>query len=407
MSLAVYTTNCPDTISGNYGQMPGPKDSYQAPGTKIALNEYMNEENSVCRRRAPEMGVAAPLQHVLSASRKADPFRVTVSDEKAFGAPTPSQNIPQSGPTQVGRARARARARREGARRALCPLRPAGGAGDLRAAAAASASRRERPGRRRPPRAGRGSASAAPRAWAPGSRKRRAGGVEPSGRPSPEWQCSAAAAGGGDLSAAARAGASPWRLAEAEAVSVAAAEGMLLKLLQRQTYTCLSHRYGLYVCFVGVVVTIVSAFQFGEVSKRRGESHRAPSRRPQPSPRRCPGGAPQCPAPRSASRLPVRPPCLQLRDASPEPVVPRSPGRRHRHSTPRAPVGASGGEERTGLLPSASRGEGRREASARASRCSLQGPPSTDFPRSVLPSRTPFVRSAPKPFPLPLLQFLL
>ncbi|XP_049638759.1 N-acetylglucosamine-1-phosphotransferase subunits alpha/beta [Suncus etruscus] len=40
---------------------------------------------------------------------------------------------------------------------------------------------------------------------------------------------------------------------------------MLLKLLQRQTYTCLSHRYGLYVCFVGVVVTLVSAFQFGEV----------------------------------------------------------------------------------------------------------------------------------------------
>ncbi|XP_006888600.1 PREDICTED: N-acetylglucosamine-1-phosphotransferase subunits alpha/beta [Elephantulus edwardii] len=40
---------------------------------------------------------------------------------------------------------------------------------------------------------------------------------------------------------------------------------MLLKLLQRQTYTCLSHRYGLYVCFVGIVVTIVSAFQFGEV----------------------------------------------------------------------------------------------------------------------------------------------
>ncbi|KAM6215240.1 N-acetylglucosamine-1-phosphotransferase subunits alpha/beta [Rhynchocyon petersi] len=40
---------------------------------------------------------------------------------------------------------------------------------------------------------------------------------------------------------------------------------MLLKLLQRQTYTCLSHRYGLYVCFVGFVVTIVSAFQFGEV----------------------------------------------------------------------------------------------------------------------------------------------
>uniref|UniRef100_D6RJ30 N-acetylglucosamine-1-phosphate transferase, alpha and beta subunits n=1 Tax=Mus musculus TaxID=10090 RepID=D6RJ30_MOUSE len=49
---------------------------------------------------------------------------------------------------------------------------------------------------------------------------------------------------------------------------------MLLKLLQRQTYTCLSHRYGLYVCFVGVVVTIVSAFQFGEAlsahANRRG-----------------------------------------------------------------------------------------------------------------------------------------
>ncbi|XP_036615571.1 N-acetylglucosamine-1-phosphotransferase subunits alpha/beta isoform X2 [Trichosurus vulpecula] len=40
---------------------------------------------------------------------------------------------------------------------------------------------------------------------------------------------------------------------------------MLLKLLQRQTYTCLSHRYGLYLCFGGVVLMIVSAFQFGEV----------------------------------------------------------------------------------------------------------------------------------------------
>ncbi|TRY57872.1 hypothetical protein DNTS_017664 [Danionella cerebrum] len=39
----------------------------------------------------------------------------------------------------------------------------------------------------------------------------------------------------------------------------------LLKLLQRQTYTCLSHRYGLYLCFGGIVLTIVSAFQFGEV----------------------------------------------------------------------------------------------------------------------------------------------
>uniref|UniRef100_H3ACN5 N-acetylglucosamine-1-phosphotransferase subunits alpha/beta n=1 Tax=Latimeria chalumnae TaxID=7897 RepID=H3ACN5_LATCH len=39
----------------------------------------------------------------------------------------------------------------------------------------------------------------------------------------------------------------------------------LLKLLQRQTYTCLSHRYGLFLCFAGIVLMIVSAFQFGEV----------------------------------------------------------------------------------------------------------------------------------------------
>ncbi|KAL4612671.1 N-acetylglucosamine-1-phosphotransferase subunits alpha/beta [Arapaima gigas] len=39
----------------------------------------------------------------------------------------------------------------------------------------------------------------------------------------------------------------------------------VLKLVQRQTYTCLSHRYGLYLCFAGVVLMIVSAFQFGEV----------------------------------------------------------------------------------------------------------------------------------------------
>ncbi|XP_062850182.1 N-acetylglucosamine-1-phosphotransferase subunits alpha/beta [Trichomycterus rosablanca] len=41
--------------------------------------------------------------------------------------------------------------------------------------------------------------------------------------------------------------------------------GSVLKLLQRQTYTCLSHRYGLYLCFGGLVLMIVSAFQFGEV----------------------------------------------------------------------------------------------------------------------------------------------
>ncbi|XP_035376121.1 N-acetylglucosamine-1-phosphotransferase subunits alpha/beta [Electrophorus electricus] len=41
--------------------------------------------------------------------------------------------------------------------------------------------------------------------------------------------------------------------------------GSFFKLLQRQTYTCLSHRYGLYLCFGGFVLMIASAFQFGEV----------------------------------------------------------------------------------------------------------------------------------------------
>ncbi|XP_066490212.1 N-acetylglucosamine-1-phosphotransferase subunits alpha/beta isoform X2 [Tiliqua scincoides] len=40
---------------------------------------------------------------------------------------------------------------------------------------------------------------------------------------------------------------------------------MLLKLLQRQTYTCLSHRYGPCLCLGGLVLLLVSALQFGEV----------------------------------------------------------------------------------------------------------------------------------------------
>ncbi|CAM5083383.1 unnamed protein product [Eretmochelys imbricata] len=40
---------------------------------------------------------------------------------------------------------------------------------------------------------------------------------------------------------------------------------MLLKLLQRQTYTCLSHRYGPCLCLGGLVLVLVSALQFGEV----------------------------------------------------------------------------------------------------------------------------------------------
>lgn len=42
---------------------------------------------------------------------------------------------------------------------------------------------------------------------------------------------------------------------------------MLLKLLQRQTYTCLSHRYGPCLCLGGIVLLIVSALQFGEVRR--------------------------------------------------------------------------------------------------------------------------------------------
>lgn len=73
----------------------------------------------------------------------------------------------------------------------------------------------------------------------------------------------------------ARAGA--WQRAEAgRAVQGRAGPGgggggggrraMLLKLLQRQTYTCLSHRYGPCLCLGGLVLMIVSALQFGEVS---------------------------------------------------------------------------------------------------------------------------------------------
>lgn len=39
----------------------------------------------------------------------------------------------------------------------------------------------------------------------------------------------------------------------------------LWKLLQRQTYTCLSSRYGIWMCIGGLLLTLISAFQFGEV----------------------------------------------------------------------------------------------------------------------------------------------
>lgn len=123
----------------------------------------------------------------------------------------------------------------------------------------------------------------------------------PAGCRSLERQC--AAAGDCELSAAARPGAPEWRLAEAVArrgllpAWGGGAGVMLLKLLQRQTYTCLSHRYGLYVCFVGVVVTIVSAFQFGEVSSG--------ARAPGVACAALPDRDPQCPHPESPSCLPI------------------------------------------------------------------------------------------------------
>lgn len=127
----------------------------------------------------------------------------------------------------------------------------------------------------------------------------------PAGRRSPERQC--AAAGGCELSAAARPGGPEWQLAEAVArrgllpAWGGGAGVMLLKLLQRQTYTCLSHRYGLYVCFVGVVVTIVSAFQFGEVSS----GARAPEPRAQLSPTEPRGaGTPNLPSASPSSLQP-------------------------------------------------------------------------------------------------------
>ena len=38
------------------------------------------------------------------------------------------------------------------------------------------------------------------------------------------------------------------------------------KFVQRQMYTVLSHKYGTVVIVFGIVLIVVSAFQFGEVS---------------------------------------------------------------------------------------------------------------------------------------------
>nr|XP_039262735.1 N-acetylglucosamine-1-phosphotransferase subunits alpha/beta-like [Styela clava] len=39
---------------------------------------------------------------------------------------------------------------------------------------------------------------------------------------------------------------------------------IFFKLLQRHTYTCLSHQYGIYFAFAGIVLVLYSMFQFGE-----------------------------------------------------------------------------------------------------------------------------------------------
>ncbi|KAK9400033.1 N-acetylglucosamine-1-phosphotransferase subunits alpha/beta [Crotalus adamanteus] len=59
-----------------------------------------------------------------------------------------------------------------------------------------------------------------------------------------------------------RGGRHGWRWLQGDG----ARRAMLLKLLQRQTYTCLSHRYGPCLCLGGIVLLIVSALQFGEVA---------------------------------------------------------------------------------------------------------------------------------------------
>jgi len=40
----------------------------------------------------------------------------------------------------------------------------------------------------------------------------------------------------------------------------------LCKVIQRKTYTCLSHTYGIYFAYAGIVVVLYSIFHFGEVS---------------------------------------------------------------------------------------------------------------------------------------------
>lgn len=123
---------------------------------------------------------------------------------------------------------------------------------------------------------------------------------------------------------------------------------MLLKLLQRQTYTCLSHRYGLYVCFVGVVVTIVSAFQFGEVSSGAGAPAGTPRtgttpRRAEPLPTR----APRRSEPRRACLFPPHRRCsCGDKSQSPHPPAHPPPRRLLELRSPRALVSHLGSRSR-------------------------------------------------------------
>ena len=43
------------------------------------------------------------------------------------------------------------------------------------------------------------------------------------------------------------------------------------KLFQRKLYSWLSSKCGLPICIVGLLLAIISAFQFGEVSREHGE----------------------------------------------------------------------------------------------------------------------------------------
>ena len=40
----------------------------------------------------------------------------------------------------------------------------------------------------------------------------------------------------------------------------------IFKLIQRKTYTCLSHKFGIYFAYSGLIIILYAVFHFGEVS---------------------------------------------------------------------------------------------------------------------------------------------